>query len=109
VFPAGTDVTVKRNGSRLMAPGVGDDTRACAMLLALLRATREAGVETAGDILFIGDVGEEGPGDLRGVRYLFTKSPWKDKIKRFITVDGRSNDLITNGGLGSLRYRVTFK
>lgn len=109
VFPEGTDVKVKRNGTRLMAPGIGDDTRACAFLLAAVRAMREARVETASDILFIGNVGEEGQGDLRGMRYLFGKSPWKDKIKRFISVDGRSNDSITNGALGSKRYRVTFK
>lgn len=109
VFPEGTDVKVKRQGNRLMAPGIGDDTRACAFLLAAIRAMREAKIETNSDILFIGNVGEEGPGDLRGVRYLFGKGPWKDKIKRFITVDGRSNDSITNGALGSKRYRVTFK
>jgi len=66
-------------------------------------------VETASDILFIGNVGEEGAGDLRGVRYLFGQGPWKERIKRFISVDGSSNDLITNGGLGSKRYRITFK
>ncbi len=109
VFPAGTDVKVKRSGTRLVAPGVGDDTRGLAFLLALIRALRDGRVETAGDILFIGNVGEEGPGDLRGVRYLFTQGPWKDKIKRFITVDGGNLDLVTNSGLGSLRYRVTFK
>lgn len=109
VFPAGTDVTVKRHGSRLMAPGIGDDTRACAFLLAAIRAMRAAGIETSTDILFIGNVGEEGPGNLRGVRYLFGQSPWKDRIKRFITIDGRTNDSITNGALGSLRYKVTFK
>jgi acetylornithine deacetylase/succinyl-diaminopimelate desuccinylase-like protein len=109
VFPADTDVTVKRVGTTLRAPGVGDDTRALAFLLAAIRAMKAANVQTASDILFIGNVGEEGPGDLRGVRYLFGKGPWKDKIKRFITIDGRSNDLINNGGLGSLRYRVTFK
>src|SRR5829696_7679532 len=109
VFPADTNVTVKRVGTTLRAPGVGDDTRACAFLLAAVRAMKAAKVQTAGDILFIGNVGEEGAGDLRGVRYLFGKSPWKEKIKRFITVDGRSNDVITNGALGSLRYRVTFK
>jgi acetylornithine deacetylase/succinyl-diaminopimelate desuccinylase-like protein len=109
VFPEGTDVKVKRQGTRLMAPGIGDDTRGLAFVLALIRAMRDAKVETAGDILFIGNVGEEGPGDLRGVRYLFTKGPWKDKIKRFITVDGGNLDLISNSGLGSLRYRVTFK
>jgi acetylornithine deacetylase/succinyl-diaminopimelate desuccinylase-like protein len=109
VFPEGTNVTVKRAGTTLRAPGVGDDTRALAFLLAFLRATREAGVQTASDILFIGNVGEEGPDDLRGMRYLFQQSLWKDRIKRFITVDGRSNDVITNSALGSLRYRVTFK
>ena len=109
VFPAGTDVKVKRSGTRLVAPGIGDDTRGLAFLLALIRAMRDGKVETAGDILFIGNVGEEGPGDLRGVRYLFTKGPWKDRIKRFITVDGANLDIVTNSGLGSLRYRVTFK
>ena len=109
VFPEGTDVKVKRQGTRLLAPGIGDDTRGLAFVLALIRAMRDAKVETAGDILFVGNVGEEGPGDLRGVRYLFTKGPWKDKIKRFITVDGGNLDLISNSGLGSLRYRVTFK
>ncbi|MSU22631.1 MAG: M20/M25/M40 family metallo-hydrolase [Opitutus sp.] len=109
VFPEGTDVTVKRRGTRLIAPGIGDDTRGLAFLLALIRAMRSAKVETAGDILFIGNVGEEGPGDLRGVRYLFTKGPWKDKIKRFISVDGSNLDLVTNSGLGSLRYKVTFR
>lgn len=109
VFPEGTDVKVKRQGNRLIAPGIGDDTRGLAFLLALIRAMRDGKIETAGDILFIGNVGEEGPGDLRGVRYLFTKGPWKDKIKRFITVDGGNLDLVTNSGLGSLRYKVTFK
>jgi acetylornithine deacetylase/succinyl-diaminopimelate desuccinylase-like protein len=109
VFPEGTDVHVKRAGTRLVAPGIGDDTRGLAFLLAMIRAMRDAKVQTSGDVLFIGNVGEEGPGDLRGVRYLFTKSPWKDRIKRFITVDGSNLDIVTNSGLGSLRYKVTFK
>jgi acetylornithine deacetylase/succinyl-diaminopimelate desuccinylase-like protein len=109
VFPEGTDVTVKRAGTTLRAPGIGDDTRGLAFLLGVVRAMRAGGVETNGDILFVANVGEEGQGDLRGTRYLFTQSPWKDKIKRFITIDGRSNDFITNGALGSIRYRVTFK
>jgi acetylornithine deacetylase/succinyl-diaminopimelate desuccinylase-like protein len=109
VFPPETNVTVKRVGTTLRAPGIGDDTRGLAFLLAAVRAMKASGVQTAGDILFIGNVGEEGQGDLRGTRYLFGKGPWKDKIKRFITIDGRSNDMITNGALGSIRYRVTFK
>jgi acetylornithine deacetylase/succinyl-diaminopimelate desuccinylase-like protein len=109
VFPIETDVKVKRQGTRLIAPGIGDDTRGLAFLLALIRAMRDAKVETAGDILFVGNVGEEGPGDLRGMKYLFMKGPWKDKIRRFISVDGTNLDIVTNSGLGSLRYKVTFK
>jgi len=109
VFPAETDVKVKRDGSRLSAPGIGDDTRNLAFMVAFIRALHEAKVPTASDILFVGNVGEEGPGDLRGVRYLFTKGEWKDRIKRFITIDGGNNLVVTNGGLGSRRYKVAFK
>src|ERR1044071_4181291 len=63
VFPEGTDVHVKRQGTRLSAPGVGDDTRSLAVLLAIIRAMNAANVETTSDILFVGNVGEEGPGD----------------------------------------------
>ncbi|MEJ1976607.1 MAG: M20/M25/M40 family metallo-hydrolase [Acetobacteraceae bacterium] len=65
VFPAGTDVTVRREGTKLFAPGVGDDTRSLAVLLAYMRALDAAGIRTQSDILFVGDVGEEGLGDLR--------------------------------------------
>jgi acetylornithine deacetylase/succinyl-diaminopimelate desuccinylase-like protein len=109
VFPIETNVKVKRSGTRLSAPGIGDDTAGLAFMVAFIRAIREAKVPTNSDILFIGNVGEEGPGDLRGVRYLFTKGEWKDRIKRFITIDGTNNLVITNGGLGSRRYKVTFK
>ena len=109
VFPAGTDVRVKRAGTTLHAPGVGDDTRGLAFMVALIRALHEAKVRTASDILFVGNVGEEGAGDLRGVRHLFGQSEWKDRIQRFITIDGINLDIVTNGGLGSRRYKVTFK
>jgi acetylornithine deacetylase/succinyl-diaminopimelate desuccinylase-like protein len=110
VFPAGTDVTVKRDGTRLSAPGIGDDTRALAVLLAMIRAMDAAGIRTTADILFIGDVGEEGLGDLRGMKHLFLKGPYRDRIDLFISMDGAGggND-ITHGGVGSKRYRVTFK
>lgn len=71
VFPKGTDVKVKREGTRLMAPGIGDDSRGLAVLLAFRRAMDRAGIETDRDIIFVGNVGEEGPGDLRGMRHLF--------------------------------------
>ena len=110
VFPEGTPVTVKRDGTRLMAPGIGDDTRSLAVLLAMIRAMDAAGMQTASDILFIGNVGEEGPGDLRGVKYLFQKGKYKDRIRMFISMDGAgSGDDIVHGAVGSKRYRVTFK
>ena len=108
VFPEGTDVTVKRSGTRLTAPGVGDNTRSLAVLLALMRAMDETNIRTANDILFVGNVGEEGLGDLRGVKHLLQKGKYKDRIRQFIAVDG-SGGGIANGGVGSKRYRVTFK
>lgn len=110
VFPEGTDVKVTRDDTRLSAPGIGDDTRSLAVVLAMIRAMNEANIRTASDILFIGNVGEEGQGDLRGVKYLFTKGKYKDRIKMFISVDGAGGGAnITHGGVGSRRYRVTFK
>lgn len=108
VFPEGTDVTVRREGTKLYAPGVGDDTRGLAVVLAFIRALDAAGIETEQDILFVGDVGEEGRGDLRGVRHLFEAGRYRDKIAGFFTVDGIELENITTVAVGSLRYRVTF-
>jgi tripeptide aminopeptidase len=110
VFPEGTNVKVRREGTRLFAPGIGDDSRALAVLLLMIRAMDAAKIQTASDILFIGNVGEEGAGDLRGMKYLFQKGPYKDRIKMFISLDpsGSGND-ITTGGVGSKRFKVTFK
>lgn len=108
VFPAGTDVKVKRQGNKLHAPGVGDDTMSLSVLAAFVRAMQAANIKTRDDILFVGTVGEEGPGDLRGVRYLFNKGPYKGKIKSFFSIEAGSVADITNGGVGSKRYRVTF-
>jgi len=109
VFPEGTRVIVKRAGTRLAAPGVGDDTRSLAVLLAFIRAMDAAKIRTKADILFIGNVGEEGPGDLRGVRYLFTKGKYKDRIAMFVSADGTDpGSEIVTGAVGSKRYRVTF-
>lgn len=108
VFPEGSNVKVKREGSRLLAPGVGDDSAGLATLLSFVRAMDAAGIKTRSDILFVGDVGEEGLGDLRGMRYLFTKGKYKDQIKYFFSLDGSSTTRIANCGVGSKRYRVTF-
>ncbi|MDB5689620.1 MAG: putative poly(aspartic acid) hydrolase [Sphingomonas bacterium] len=107
VFPEGTDTKVRREGNRLSAPGIGDDTCSLAVLLAFVRALDRAGIKTKNDILFVGNVGEEGPGDLRGVRYLFNKSKHKDRIGSFISFEP-GQGRVTNGGVGSRRYRVNF-
>lgn len=106
VFPLETDVNVKFKGDTLFAPGVGDDTRGLSMLLTVLKSLNKASIVTASDILFIGAVGEEGLGDLRGVRNLF--KPSKTKIDSYIAIDGGDIGRINNKGLGSLRYKVTF-
>ena len=108
-FLAGTDMKAKRAGSTLRAPVVGDNARRLAFLLAAVRAMRAAEIQPSTDILFVAAVGEEGTGDLRGMRYFFTEGEWRDRVLRFIVIDGSSNDFITNGAQGSLRYRVTFK
>ena len=109
VFPEGTEVKVRRDGNRLRAPGIGDDTAGLATLLAVARALNEAELETESDLLFIGNVGEEGAGDLRGVKHLFRDGKYKDQIGGFISVESGGQSTITTGALGSLRYRVTFK
>ena len=108
VFPEGTNVTVRREGTKLSAPGVGDDSSGVATLLALVDALNAGRVQTRSDILFVGNVGEEGLGDLRGVRYLFEKGEYKGRIRAFFSLDGGGLDSITTGGTGSKRYRVTF-
>jgi tripeptide aminopeptidase len=109
VFPEGTDVKVKRQGTRLAAPGIGDDTRGLALLLALIRAMDAAKIRTASDIVFVGNVGEEGEGDLRGIKYLLQKGSYKGRVTQVIAIDGTDTNGITNGGVGSRRYRVAFK
>jgi tripeptide aminopeptidase len=109
VFPEGTPVKVRRDGNRLYAPGIGDDTRSLAVIAAYARVMKANAIKTKSDILFVGNVGEEGPGDLRGVRYLFTRGAYKDRIKTFISMDGTDAQRIVTGGVGSRRYRVTYK
>lgn len=106
VFPEGTDVRVTRRGTRLSGPGIGDDCRGLAVLLAVVRAWNQAKVETRGAVYFVGTVGEEGPGNLRGVRHVF-EHELRGRVDYFISVDGTGMGL-TSRGVGSYRYRVTF-
>lgn len=107
VFPEGTNVIVKREGTLLRAPGIGDDCRGLAVVLAVARAMTKASIQTPGTITFVGTVGEEGLGDLRGVKYLFREG-LKGQIDRFVSIDGTGLG-ITHIAVGSLRYRLTFK
>jgi len=106
VFPEGTDVRVKREGAILKGPGIGDDCRGLAVMLAVARALDEAKIETDGTIIFVANVGEEGLGDLRGVRHLFGEE-LKGRATHFISVDGIGLG-ITNVAVGVVRYRATF-
>jgi len=106
VFPEGTDVSVTRQGTLLRGPGIGDDCRGLAVLMAVAKAMAAASLNTNGTIYFVANVGEEGPGDLRGVKHLFEKPP--AKIDYFVAVDGTGLGL-TSAAVGSNRYRVSFK
>jgi len=107
VFPEGTDVTVKHDGTKLRAPGIGDDDRGLAVVLAVVRAFEKAGVQTNGTVYFVGDVGEEGPGNLRGMRSLFSRD-LKGKVDFFISVDDAGLG-IASRAVGSYRYRISYK
>jgi acetylornithine deacetylase/succinyl-diaminopimelate desuccinylase-like protein len=109
VFPEGTDVKVTREGTVLRAPGVGDDTRGLALLLSIARTMNRGGFKTGLDVLFVGNVGEEGEGDLRGIKFLMHKGKYKDRIRKMVVIDGNESNGITHAGVGSKRYRVTFK
>jgi acetylornithine deacetylase/succinyl-diaminopimelate desuccinylase-like protein len=108
VFPEGTDVSIKEKDGRLYAPGIADDTRGLAELLSIVRALNATGIRTVGDIWFVGTVGEEELGNLRGVKALFRDN--RD-IDGFITVEspGQGINAIGRVMVGSRRYRVTFK
>lgn len=107
VFPAGTDVRVKRDGARLLAPGIADNGVGLASLAGLAHAIEESRIRTTKTIVLAGDVGEEGEGNLRGARHLFTKGEFSSGLDAFISLDGPGVERITHRALGSRRYRVT--
>jgi tripeptide aminopeptidase len=106
VFPEGTDVKVRMQNDTLYAPGIGDDTRGLSMLLTLLETIKTVHIQPKDNILFVGSVGEEGLGDLRGVKHLFR--PGGPSIDSWIAIDGGAIGRVNNKGLGSYRYRVKF-
>lgn len=106
VFPAGTDVTVRRAGDTFSAPGIGDNSRGLVVLLMLAEVMKRQNIATVGDVLFVGTVGEEGAGDLRGMRHIFAKPD--HGIDRVIAIDGGDMARLVTQAVGSHRYRVRF-
>ena len=106
VFAAGTNVAVCEKDGKLYAPGIADNARGLAAILSVIRALRDAGIETVGDIVFGGDVGEEGLGDLRGVKAFFREH---EDVDGYIAVDGVKEQIITYLATGSRRYEVTYR
>jgi tripeptide aminopeptidase len=108
-FAPGVTTKVRREGDRYHAPGLGDDSRGLTALLAIVEALNHAGIETERTLLFVANVGEEGLGDLVGVKYLFQQSPHRAKLDSFISIDGVDPARIANGGTGVKRYRIHIK
>ena len=104
VFPAGTNVTVRREGARLLAPGISDNGTGLATLLALARAMRDARIATRETILLAADVGEEGEGNLRGVRALVEE--YRSRLRAVIALDGAATDYVATAALPSRRFDV---
>jgi tripeptide aminopeptidase len=105
VFLAGTDLTVRREGSRVYGPGLGDNSLGVAALLHLAQAMQEHDLANQGDIWFVANVGEEGLGDLRGMRAALDRLG--DRIARAIALEGTGADRIVHAGLGVRRYRIS--
>ena len=106
VFPAGTPLNLRQHGSRLYGPGVSDNGAGAAALLAIAAALRAAKIALATPLLFIGNVGEEGEGDLRGMRHIFSQPQWKDSIRHSLILDGAGSDTIVAEALGSRRFEI---
>lgn len=106
VFAKDVDVTVKRDGDRFTAPGIGDNSRGLVSLLMVARALEQHGIATERDILLVGTVGEEGTGDLRGMRHIFARPD--HGIGSVVAIDGGEMDRLVDTAVGSNRYRVSF-
>ena len=109
VFPAGTPIEVRRDAGKLYGPGVSDNSSGTVALLAIAGAMQAANLSNAAPVLFIGDVGEEGEGDLRGMRHIFQQPKWSATIASLVVLDGAGTDTIITEGLGSRRYEVTVR
>ncbi|HKN33895.1 MAG TPA: M20/M25/M40 family metallo-hydrolase [Terriglobales bacterium] len=106
VFPAGTPLNIRQQETRLYGPGVSDNGAGVTAMLAVAGALRESRIKNSAPLLFIGNVGEEGEGDLRGMRHIFSEQHWRDSIASNVVLDGAGNDTIVAEALGSRRFEV---
>jgi tripeptide aminopeptidase len=109
VFPAETSINVVREGSKLFGPGISDNGSGITALLGIAGALRDSNIANAARILFIGNVGEEGEGNLRGMRHIFQQPKWLESIAALVVLDGAGTDTIIAEGLGSRRYEITVR
>ncbi|MFQ5663910.1 MAG: M20/M25/M40 family metallo-hydrolase, partial [Terriglobia bacterium] len=106
VFPPGTEVDVRREGNRWVGPGMADNGAGLAALLALARALQVSDLRTGASLLFVANVGEEGEGDLRGMRALFTDPALRRRVRAVIALDGSHPERLTAEALGSTRFQI---
>jgi acetylornithine deacetylase/succinyl-diaminopimelate desuccinylase-like protein len=106
VFPANTPLNIRQQGSRIYGPGVSDNGAGVAAMLGIAALLRSVRLRHAMPFVFIGNVGEEGEGDLRGMRHIFSTPRWKDSIAYSVVLDGAGADTIVAEALGSRRFEV---
>jgi tripeptide aminopeptidase len=109
VFPHGTALETREEGNRLYGPGISDNAAGVVAILAMATAIKRAQLQPATNIVFIGNVGEEGEGNLRGMRHIFSLPRWRDLIRSLLVIDGAGTDTYVNQALGSRRFEITFR
>ncbi|HET9839514.1 MAG TPA: M20/M25/M40 family metallo-hydrolase [Candidatus Angelobacter sp.] len=109
VFPHGTALETREEGNRLYGPGISDNAAGVIALLAIAAAIKRPQLRPATNVVFIGNVGEEGEGNLRGMRHIFSLPRWRDSIRSLLVIDGAGTDTYVNQALGSRRFEIAFR
>jgi tripeptide aminopeptidase len=108
VFPLGTQLETREERNRLYGPGISDNAAGVIAMLAVASALKRTGLRLSANVVFIGNVGEEGEGNLRGMRYIFSSPEWKDSLHSLLVIDGAGTDTYVTQALGSRRFEITF-
>ncbi len=109
VFPPGTNLESREEGNILYGPGISDNAAGVVAVLAIAAALKQSDIQPATNVVFVGNVGEEGEGNLRGMRHIFSSSPWNKAMGSLLVVDGAGADSYVTHGLGSRRFEITFR